>query len=88
MDDFDIKDFHKGVQPKAHVRATRGGGQKVLKISPHGLWTTPYNNFGSCIMVGIVPISDITANFQLRAEGVIVIRKAKFKVVLHFFKYF
>ena len=33
----------RGGQPKVHVRSTRGrGGQKVLKIGPHGLWTTPY----------------------------------------------
>ena len=32
----------KGGQPKVHVRSTRGEeGQKVLKIGPHGLWTTP-----------------------------------------------
>ena len=28
----------RGGQPKVHVRSTRGeGGQKVLKIGPHGL---------------------------------------------------
>ena len=52
MDNFVIKIFSKrkkgvsekstslarGDQPKVHVRSTRGrGGQKVLKIDPHGL---------------------------------------------------
>ena len=63
MDDFALKKFQKrgasekstwlarGVSQKSMLCPQAGGGQKVLKIGPHGLWTTPYSCRKSCFLL-------------------------------------